>query len=1213
LIANQYDQLLGKVLLERGLVAEGDLRRLYAESNHLQSNGNSVSLGQLLVHNRLLDANYCRGLEQELAQSGRSCGRCQQVFMKHPTAPEYCPGCQLPISRIAPMLGQHSPNTSTNIGSLTSQSAAYSPPLSGSFRQSANYSSGANVGIPVSGSFRMNQPSGAVPVVPAGLRRPSGPMHAVPAAVPVIGMSAQQAAMMSGKFRVPVNGLQGQDTTSTGTALPPSTRPDSKPEGLPNFGKKLSSGSHFCGHEILSELGRGGMGVVYKARNESNGDIVALKVLLAGEFASKKIIKRFKDEISVLCQLDHPNIIPIRTSGAEQGLNFFTMAYVEGCGLDKLIKERKVSMRRGLEIVATVCEAIHQAHEIGIVHRDLKPGNVMVDKDGIPYVMDFGLAKDLEANHSMTRSGVPIGTPYYMPPEQAKGDHRNLDERADIYALGAVLYEIITHRVPFKASTTTELMRMIIEEEPTPPRQLRPHCTPEYEAIALKSLAKDADDRYDTALDMADDIHSALAGKPIKARTGGLVSSAKRFLKRNKRAAGICLGTVIVAAVTGLFFHDRHVNQEKANKAFKAQQEAENAAKKVRKRQEREKRLRDAEDKEKRQAVEKRLRDRAKEAKLLAKLNNLRSSIEGHLDRARSCRKFNDWRTHMLRAQRDADELFTEAGKSAKARDFFQRGKIRQALGKFKGSYSDYRKAAESNSHKARAQFAYGFLKHLIDRDNNASCEELDKAIPAQSASRGEQELEKEAALLAKVLSQFLRNPATARTGLSALPMTPAIIESSFLTAKLHITRATATRNSADLISARAANKTCLRRNQFDYFFLTQAAAIVLKLSASRTSQQSRERISSYLRRAEQINSELPDVYQFRAVYYSQQGKKSDALMCIQRAISKARNKPHILNQLETIRNAIKNSRSRANKVTASKAPPIKSYTEFPLDRKLTENARTPQTYSIMAVRFNPIIKNQKLMIKWNAAMAALQTKKYDECLRMLDEILQIIPKHFKIRALKGSILLQQKGQIADAEDIFKQLLKEDPKNLWIQKFIARVAMLKRKYPAAARGFVEVVKKEPKDFESIYYLSNILLKLGQYKELEAVVVQYLKIWPNNFTLLGILTDVHVGLKNWRKAALYGRLQLKRKATVTSTIRTIFALAAARQLKTSDFQLLADSEKWFKGNTYVTYSVAVYQCMYASKEKGLRMLKQCAKSPQTRLKNLAERDLKAFGK
>lgn len=1075
------------------------------------------------------------------------------------------------------------------------------------------------MGQHLSGSFNMNQASG---VLPAMMNQPSG---AIPAAIPVPGMSPQQAAMLSGKFRMPLNGMAAAETQS-GSSLPPATRPDSRPEGGPNFGDQLSSGSRFCGHEILSELGRGGMGVVYKAKSDKTGEIVALKVLLAGEFASKKVVKRFKDEISVLSNLDHPHIIPIRESGAENGVNFFTMAFVEGCGLDSLIKERKVSMRRGLEIVATVCEAIHQAHEIDIVHRDLKPGNIMVDKDGVPYVMDFGLAKDLEANHSMTRSGVPIGTPYYMPPEQARGDHKNIDERADIYALGAVLYEIITHRVPFKASTTTELMRMIIEEDPTPPRQLRPHCTPEYEAITLKALSKDMDDRYDSALDMADDISAALAGRPIQASTGGISLKLKRFVKKNKKAVMICLGVVCLAGLIAFFVHNQHQNQLIADQEKEKLRIAEEKARKETARLKKERAAqaeKDAADQRRRDELQK---QRVKDAKLLADTNEIRSRVSQNLGRARASKNVPDWRKHSFAALRALNDLFEKVGDHGAARDYFQRAQIHQSLGNFKAALADYKQAAADPSHKARGQFSYGFLKFLLTRDSSAACEELDKAIPSpKNDSNTIREIEREAASLATVYSGFLRDPSSVNEALRTLPISGNFIANPYLRAEFHLFRANQSRSQADVSAAWSAVTKGMSFDTFDYFMIVQTCVVEMSLKQGKWTPGARQKFENRLKIAEAINQQLPDVYRVRALYFASQRRKSDALMAVQKALTKASGKDIVRDQLRKLRNDIE----RALKNVPDKVPdqtPVppnpgdqikfniqKEVGVFEPDRVLTEDEFTPKTLSVITVTFSPTLKVEANKPIWLEANKAYRESKMETVFEKIQLILKTEPKNFKIRIFLAFLLMERAKKLEEAAVVFKQVYEEQPKNLWIRKFMGLLALRQGKAGDSYKFFVGVLKDDPKDFESLYFISKILLATKKYANLEAVTGSALKVFPNNYTLLGNMVEALVRQDKWKEAAPFARKQLALRQTTTSVLRTCLVLGAARDLTDKDAVLITEAKKAFKANGFVNYVIAVFNWkVRGDKASAVKILTAVAKISNPLLQKVANRDLKEIG-
>ncbi|MBL4844370.1 MAG: protein kinase, partial [Planctomycetes bacterium] len=331
---------------------------------------------------------------------------------------------------------------------------------------------------------------------------------------------------------------------------------------------ELGVGKRIGRYEVVGELGRGGMGVVYKARvaDGSVPGFVAIKVLLAGEFASERLKERFKVEAEICKRLDHPNIVKVHDVGEVDGLLYYSMDYVQGQELQELIRAKSLPIRRGVEILVEVARAAHNAHENGVIHRDLKPSNVLVGQDGKAYIMDFGLAKNLEADQGLTKSGVAIGTPYYMPPEQARGQHREMGPRSDVYALGAILYEIVTRRVPFTAKTQNALLRKIIEEEPQPPRQVRAGVPSELEIIALKALSKEQDGRFQSANDMADDMQRFLDGQPILARAPAFWKPIVRRLKRNKSQAMI-VAAAVVAVVLAL------VIVVKLRSDYKAQQD----------------------------------------------------------------------------------------------------------------------------------------------------------------------------------------------------------------------------------------------------------------------------------------------------------------------------------------------------------------------------------------------------------------------------------------------------------------------------------------------------------------------------------------------------------------------------------------------------------------------------------------------------------------
>src|SRR5215471_6576859 len=292
----------------------------------------------------------------------------------------------------------------------------------------------------------------------------------------------------------------------------------------------------FDDYELLEEIAQGGMGIVYRARQVSLNRIVALKMILTGQFASETEVKRFRAEAEAAAQLDHPNIVPIYDVGEVKSQHFFSMRFIEGGTLTARINDPKSRLpsQAAATLLLKVCRAVHFAHQRGILHRDLKPGNILLDTSGEPHVSDFGLAKFQGANR-VTSSGRMLGSPSYMAPEQASGKPSLVTIAADVYSLGAILYEMLTGQPPFQAETPLATLRQVVEHEPTRPSTLNLQADPDLEIICLKCLEKEPPRRYSSAKSLADELQRWLNHEPIQARAIGRLGRLRKWIRRRPR------------------------------------------------------------------------------------------------------------------------------------------------------------------------------------------------------------------------------------------------------------------------------------------------------------------------------------------------------------------------------------------------------------------------------------------------------------------------------------------------------------------------------------------------------------------------------------------------------------------------------------------------------------------------------------------------------
>ncbi|MGO9924137.1 MAG: protein kinase domain-containing protein [Isosphaeraceae bacterium] len=321
--------------------------------------------------------------------------------------------------------------------------------------------------------------------------------------------------------------------------------------GAEDFRLHQPQGFGAAGYEILEELGRGGMGVVYKARQVALDREVALKVIKTGGFATEAELLRFQNEAEAVAQLDHPQIVPIYEVGQIEGLPYFSMKLITGTSLDKRLAEFAGNPRASARIVAIAATALHHAHQRGILHRDLKPANILLDEHDEPHVTDFGLAKRIGADGELTQTGSLMGTPSYMAPEQASQARGALSTATDVYGLGTILYALLSGRAPFAGTTLVETLDLVRSKAPEPPSLINPLVPRALEIICLKCMEKEPHRRYGSALALAEDLERWLVGVPILAQPVGPATRAWMWCRRNRALAAMA-ALLLLAVVGGL-------------------------------------------------------------------------------------------------------------------------------------------------------------------------------------------------------------------------------------------------------------------------------------------------------------------------------------------------------------------------------------------------------------------------------------------------------------------------------------------------------------------------------------------------------------------------------------------------------------------------------------------------------------------------------------
>ncbi len=387
----------------------------------------------------------------------------------------------------------------------------------------------------------------------------SSPQHSCGACLLETALGPNEAEHEEGGSASPktINafGLPAEASAKAGERVPPSPM-------LMDFGD----------YELLEQIGRGGQGVVFRARQKSLNRIVALKIIGLGQWATKAHLKRFRLEAEAAARLEHPGIVPIHEVGERDGSCYLSMKFVEGGQLDEVARREPMPIRPAVELIAKVARTVHYAHEHGILHRDIKPGNILLDAKGEPHLTDFGLARLVESESSVTHTLDVLGTPSYMAPEQSVGNNAAVSSVTDVYGLGAVLYQLVTGQPPFAGGTTYETIKLLLDTEPRQPRLINPKIDRDLSTICLKCLEKDPKRRYFSALALAEDLGRWLKHEPIVARHTGVFTRGRKWVRRNPTTGGILIAASLILIGVGmlaLFLNAQAQEHKKTCRSFR--------------------------------------------------------------------------------------------------------------------------------------------------------------------------------------------------------------------------------------------------------------------------------------------------------------------------------------------------------------------------------------------------------------------------------------------------------------------------------------------------------------------------------------------------------------------------------------------------------------------------------------------------------------------